>query len=81
MFSKAVRGTNAAASVAEIAKRGGRAHGTFYLYFDNKRDVYSALLVGFGDQSAARFDALALEGEPANAFRALRVLLPVPAEP
>jgi len=64
-----------AASVAEIAKRAGRAHGTFYLYFDNKRDVYSALLAGFGDQSTARFEALALEADRATAFRALQGLL------
>lgn len=64
-----------AASVAEIAKRAGRAHGTFYLYFDNKRDVYSALLAGFGDQTAGRFDALALEADRATALRALQGLL------
>lgn len=64
-----------AASVAEIAKRAGRAHGTFYLYFDNKQDIYSVLLAGFGDQTAAHFDALALEADRATAFRALKGLL------
>lgn len=64
-----------AASVAEIAKRAGRAHGTFYLYFDNKQDVYSVLLAGFGDQTAARFDALALEADRRTAFHALQGLL------
>jgi AcrR family transcriptional regulator len=32
------------ATVARIARAAGRAHGTFYLYFDNKEDIYSLLL-------------------------------------
>lgn len=32
------------ATVAQIARAAGRAHGTFYLYFDNKEDIYSRLL-------------------------------------
>jgi AcrR family transcriptional regulator len=64
-----------AVSVGEIAKRAGRAHGTFYLYFDNKHDVYSALLAGFGDQTAARFGGLALEADRATVFRELQGLL------
>jgi AcrR family transcriptional regulator len=31
-------------SVAQITKRANRAHGTFYLHFDNKRDLLSMLL-------------------------------------
>ncbi|SNR53468.1 TetR/AcrR family transcriptional regulator [Blastococcus mobilis] len=34
----------ARATVAQIARAAGRAHGTFYLYFDNKEDIYSTLL-------------------------------------
>lgn len=34
----------ARATVAQIARAAGRAHGTFYLYFDNKEDIYSLLL-------------------------------------
>jgi AcrR family transcriptional regulator len=64
-----------AVSVAEIAKRAGRAHGTFYLYFDNKHDVYSALLAGFGDQTGARFAEVALSPDPAAGFQELRGLL------
>lgn len=43
----------AATTVADIVVRCGRAHGTFYLYFDNKRDVFDALLV----QLVSRFSA------------------------
>lgn len=32
------------ATVADIVAAAGRAHGTFYLYFDNKQDVFAALL-------------------------------------
>jgi AcrR family transcriptional regulator len=34
----------ARASVARIAREAQRAHGTFYLYFSNKEDIYEALL-------------------------------------
>lgn len=34
----------ARATVAQIARAAGRAHGTFYLYFENKEDIYSVLL-------------------------------------
>ena len=45
-------------SVAHIVAEAGRAHGTFYLYFDNKHDVFAALLAGFGDQTTAHAEAL-----------------------
>lgn len=32
------------ATVADIVRQAGRAHGTFYLYFKNKQDVFSAVL-------------------------------------
>lgn len=35
-----------AATVADITTRAGRAHGTFYLYFENKRAIYAVLLRG-----------------------------------
>jgi AcrR family transcriptional regulator len=31
-------------TVAQIARAAGRGHGTFYLYFDDKEDIYSLLL-------------------------------------
>ncbi len=31
-------------TVAEIVKEAGRAHGTFYLYFDNKEHIFEVLL-------------------------------------
>ena len=34
----------AGATVAQIARAAGRAHGTFYLYFQNKEDIYAQLL-------------------------------------
>lgn len=39
----------AKATVAQIARAAGRAHGTFYLYFDNKEDIYSLLLEDMWD--------------------------------
>lgn len=36
----------AATTVAEITRAADRAHGTFYLYFDNKHDLFTALLAG-----------------------------------
>src|ERR1700735_652126 len=42
-------------SVAQITRRANRAHGTFYLHFDNKRDMVSVLLedmAGGGRQHA-----------------------------
>lgn len=36
----------AGATVADITARAGRAHGTFYLHFENKRAIYSVLLRG-----------------------------------
>lgn len=38
-----------ATTVREITKAAGRAHGTFYLYFDSKHDVFTALLAGMGE--------------------------------
>ena len=34
----------ARSTVAQIARAAGRAHGTFYLYFNNREDIYSTLL-------------------------------------
>lgn len=39
----------AGTTVAEITKSADRAHGTFYLYFDNKHDLFTALLAGMSD--------------------------------
>lgn len=39
----------AGTTVAEITRAAGRAHGTFYLYFDSKHDLFTALLAGMGE--------------------------------
>lgn len=39
----------ASTTVADITKAAGRAHGTLYLYFDDKRDLFTALLAGMGE--------------------------------
>lgn len=36
-------------TIAQITHAAGRAHGTFYLYFDNKHDLFTALLAGMGE--------------------------------
>lgn len=41
-------------TVAEITERAGRAHGTFYLYFQNKHDVFSVLLSEMEETISAR---------------------------
>lgn len=38
-------------SVAQITKRANRAHGTFYLHFDNKRDMVSVLLEEMAEEA------------------------------
>jgi AcrR family transcriptional regulator len=37
-------------SVAQITQRANRAHGTFYLHFENKRDLMSVLLEDMADE-------------------------------
>jgi AcrR family transcriptional regulator len=37
-------------SVAQITKRANRAHGTFYLHFENKRDLVSVLLEDMAEE-------------------------------
>ncbi|PRY41630.1 TetR/AcrR family transcriptional regulator [Umezawaea tangerina] len=37
-------------SVAQITRRANRAHGTFYLHFENKRDLVSVLLEDMADE-------------------------------
>lgn len=43
----------AAANVDDVVKRVGVARGTFYLYFDDKRDVFAALVDDFMSRLAA----------------------------
>src|SRR3954449_9436449 len=38
-------------SVAQITRRANRAHGTFYLHFENKRDLVSVLLDEMADEA------------------------------
>lgn len=38
-------------SVAQITQRANRAHGTFYLHFDTKRDLVSVLLENMADEA------------------------------
>jgi AcrR family transcriptional regulator len=38
-------------SVAQITQRANRAHGTFYLYFENKRDLVSVLLDDMAEET------------------------------
>jgi AcrR family transcriptional regulator len=40
------------ARVADIARRAGVAHGTFYTYFDSKREVFRAVMAGVRDEIA-----------------------------
>jgi AcrR family transcriptional regulator len=57
-------------SVAQITRRANRAHGTFYLHFENKRDLVSVLLDEMAEEAveharaiwrtAPRVDAIAL---------------------
>jgi AcrR family transcriptional regulator len=50
------------ARVADIATAAGVAHGTFYTYFDSKRDVFRAVMADVRDQIA---DAIAVPaGQP-----------------
>jgi AcrR family transcriptional regulator len=39
-------------TVADIAREANVAHGTFYLYFDNKHDVFLALVATMGEHTA-----------------------------
>lgn len=40
------------ARVADITRRAGVAHGTFYTYFDSKREVFRAVMAGVRDEIA-----------------------------
>ena len=50
-----------AVTVRDIARRAGIAHGTFYLYFNDKKDVYRALSTQF----QAQIEEVILPGEVA----------------
>jgi AcrR family transcriptional regulator len=57
------------ARVADVARLAGVAHGTFYTYFDSKRDVFRAVMAGVRDEIA---DAIAVPvGAPAGAIERL----------
>ncbi|HSR22985.1 MAG TPA: TetR/AcrR family transcriptional regulator [Candidatus Eisenbacteria bacterium] len=40
------------ARVADVVRRAGVAHGTFYTYFDSKREVFRAVMAGVRDEIA-----------------------------
>ncbi|RLE38594.1 TetR/AcrR family transcriptional regulator, partial [Candidatus Acetothermia bacterium] len=44
------------ASVAEICRRAGVAHGTFYRYFAGKEEIFIRLIEGFGKRLRAQID-------------------------
>ncbi len=47
-----------AARVDDIVKLAKTSHGTFYLYFENKEDLFAALAAEVGDRMTELFDAL-----------------------
>src|SRR5579864_5493064 len=60
-----------ATTVPMIVKASGSSTGSFYFYFRNKEDVFSAALENFGERIAAALNAaIALAGE--NPLRQMR---------
>lgn len=51
------------ARVADIARLAGVAHGTFYTYFDSKRDVFRAVMAGVRDEIAEAITVPGGEGQ------------------
>jgi AcrR family transcriptional regulator len=58
----------ASATVAEIAKKARRAHGTFYLYFPNKESVYAVLLEEMWDDLKAQGRSIWHADEPVQSI-------------
>jgi AcrR family transcriptional regulator len=56
------------ATVAEIAKKARRAHGTFYLYFPNKESVYAVLLDQMWDDLKAQGRSIWQADEPVQSI-------------
>lgn len=63
-------------SVAQITKRAERAHGTFYLHFDNKRELVSVLLDDMADEARHNIREIWRSGPRTEViWRGLRVFL------
>lgn len=60
----------ARATVAHIARAAGRAHGTFYLYFENKEDIYSQLLEDMWSDLKAQSRSVWRRDTPLESVRA-----------
>src|SRR5207245_7548311 len=61
-----------AARVDDIVKVARTSHGTFYLYFANKEDLFRALLTDVAEEVAALADTLGPIGPDEAGYRELR---------
>lgn len=61
--------------VDDICERAGVSHGTFYLYFANKAELFDALAREVGDEMRELVDALGPVATGAGGFRDLRAWL------
>jgi AcrR family transcriptional regulator len=61
-----------AARVDDIVKVARTSHGTFYLYFANKEDLFRALLADVTEEVGALADTLGPIGPDENGYRELR---------
>src|SRR5919206_1350869 len=61
-----------AARVDDIVKVARTSHGTFYLYFANKEDLFRALLIDVAEEVAALADTLGPIGPDEAGYRELR---------
>jgi AcrR family transcriptional regulator len=64
-----------AARVDDIVKAAATSHGTFYLYFANKEDLFAALVADVAEQVRALGEALGPIGPDEEGRRALRAWL------
>src|SRR5438094_8651889 len=61
-----------AARVDDIVKVARTSHGTFYLYFANKEDLFRALLADVAEEVRALSETLGPIGPDENGYRELR---------
>src|SRR5437763_9005602 len=64
-----------AARVDDIVKVARTSHGTFYLYFANKEDLFRALLIDVAEEVAALSETLGAVGPDEAGYRELRAWL------
>jgi AcrR family transcriptional regulator len=64
-----------AARVDDIVKVARTSHGTFYLYFANKEDLFRALLMDVAEEVASLSDTLGPVGPDEAGYRELRAWL------